>query len=103
MSSIQTFFHPRQKRQFCGSGDGFTQEEIDHALHPVHHQWTPTRRYAKLSISDVFTGAVNAELTGRIVNFSTSQDNDWVSLAIKDDTAILGVGFSRTLAERPTH
>ena len=103
MSSIQTFFHPRQKRQFHGSGDGFTQDEVDHALHPVHYQWTPTRCYAKLSIADVFTGAVNAELTGRIVNFNTSQENDWVSLAVKDDTAMLGVRLPRKLVEHPSH
>ncbi|KAJ2901219.1 nucleic acid-binding protein [Zalerion maritima] len=96
-SSIQSFY-PRKKPSTPGVGDGFTQDEVHKSLHPLMASWVPKRDYKKLTIAQVFTGTVDAELTGRVIHILPTFEKDWVSMVIKDDTSALGIQlFSQTI------
>ena len=80
-------------------GDGFTNEELSDALHPLNRQWNPEREYEELGIGDLVPCPKAVTFTGRIVNFSTIWNYNqkkpkaagWHYLILKNNTAAISV------------
>ena len=112
--SIQSFFEkeiPVKKNRAHASdpqydiNDGFSEDEVQAALHPTLHRWNPRNEYEESDISSLVPGPGCRALQGRVVNFYQQQTlnkkpqaaKGCLKVVIKDDTGTLMVrlpGFS---------
>lgn len=76
--SIQSFFEkepgPRKSKDAdaspqAESNDGFTEAEVEAALHPKLHKWVPRVEYENTDIGSLIPGPGCVAVIGRIVNF----------------------------------
>lgn len=108
--SIQSFFEkdpsPRKSQDVSCNlqaelGDGFTEAEVDTALHPKLHTWLPHVEYEHMDIGSLIPGPGCMALVGRIVNFydqSTPSKRPQAAkgclkVIVKDDTGAMTVMF----------
>ncbi|KAI1756414.1 hypothetical protein F4782DRAFT_550227 [Xylaria castorea] len=54
------------------AGDGFTPSEVEAVTNPLSRPFQPSRRYDVCSIAELETGPRNYQITGRLVNFSST-------------------------------
>ncbi|KAI1820596.1 hypothetical protein F4861DRAFT_54102 [Xylaria intraflava] len=54
------------------AGDGFTSSEVEAAVNPLSRSFRPSRHYDVCPIAELQTGPHNYEITGRLVNFSST-------------------------------
>ncbi|TGJ79602.1 hypothetical protein E0Z10_g9171 [Xylaria hypoxylon] len=54
------------------AGDGFTASEVDAVINPLARPFRPSRHYEICPIAELQTGPHNYQITGRLVNFSSS-------------------------------
>ena len=108
MSSIQSFFEKdpaaRKSKAVNGdsqteSNDGFTEAEVEAALHPKLHKWVPRGEYENMDIGSLIPGPGCVALIGRIVNFYDQPTpskrphaaRGCFKVIIKDDTGVMTV------------
>ncbi|MCJ1381859.1 hypothetical protein MMC17_004971 [Xylographa soralifera] len=78
---------------------GFSEEEVQAALHPALHRWSPRNEYEDSDISSLVPGPGCKVLQGRVVNFYQQQTlskkpqaaKGCLKVVIKDDTGMLMV------------
>jgi len=107
--SIQSFFPfvtPRGHTDDVGTsaktGDGFTAEEIDAAIHPNLGSWVPQQEYEEIEIGSLVPGYQRVTFMGRVVNFYDQQTpskmpqaaKGCLKVIVKDDSGALTVGVS---------
>ena len=79
--------------------DGFTEEEIESALHPKLHVWQPRAEYRDVDIGSLTPGPGCIAMMGRVVNFydmatpskKPQAAKGCLKVVIKDDTGCLVV------------
>ncbi|KAI1270358.1 hypothetical protein F5Y18DRAFT_434747 [Xylariaceae sp. FL1019] len=54
------------------TGDGFTSSEVEAVTSPLSRSFVPMREYEKCSIAELHSGIYNYEVTGRLINYSSS-------------------------------
>jgi hypothetical protein len=86
------------------AGDGFTSSEVEAVMNPLSRLFRPSRSYDVCSIAEIQTGPHNYEITGRLVNFSSTggphkispSEEGYYFLIISDGTAAIAVSLSET-------
>ena len=79
--------------------DGFTEEELSDALHPLNRKWDPERGYEELEIGDLVPCPKAVTFIGRLVSISTIWNHSqklpkaagWHYLVLKNNTAAISV------------
>ncbi|MCJ1391895.1 hypothetical protein MMC18_004762 [Xylographa bjoerkii] len=106
--SIQSFFEKeiavkKDKTQPTDpqgdTNDGFSEEELQAALHPTLHRWNPRLEYENSNIRSLIPGPGCRALQGRVVNFyqqptpskKPQAAKGCLKVIIKDDTGALMV------------
>ena len=106
--SIQSFFdkeipvkkdETRLSNLQTDTNDGFSENEVQAALHPALHRWNPCNEYVECDIGSLLPGPGCRALQGRIVNFYQQQTlskkpqaaKGCLKVVIKDDTGTLMV------------
>ena len=102
--SIQSFFQldnsiSPTKPQATVIDDGFTEAEIDDALHPRLPEWKPREEYEDVDIGALVPGKGSVSVMGRVVNFhdlpmsgrTPHSAQGCMKLFVQDDTGILAV------------
>ncbi|KAI0878137.1 hypothetical protein GGS24DRAFT_509161 [Hypoxylon argillaceum] len=72
------------------AGDGFTSSEVEAVTSPLSRPFEPSRQYDVCSIMELQTGPHNYEITGRLVNFSSTAGG-YYFLVISDGTAAIAI------------
>lgn len=75
------------------AGDGFTSSEVEAVTSPLSQPFEPSRQYDVCSIMELQTGPHNYEITGRLVNFSSTAGG-YYFLVISDGTAAIAVSLA---------
>ncbi|KAI2630108.1 hypothetical protein GGS21DRAFT_545219 [Xylaria nigripes] len=77
--SIQSFYSREvpahegdESSNVTRSGDGFTPAEVEAVITPLSRPFRPSRHYDVCPIAELHTGPHNYEITGRLVNFSST-------------------------------
>ncbi|KAI0535413.1 hypothetical protein GGR58DRAFT_529488 [Xylaria digitata] len=103
--SIQSFYSREVVSGGDGSssplkaGDGFTSSEVEAVINPLARPFQPSRHYDACPIAELETGLHNYEITGRLVNFS-STGGSYFFLVVSDGTA--AIAYQPLLGQRVT-
>lgn len=108
--SIQSFYPretasdgPPNPSTVTKAGDGFTSAEVNAVVDPLSRSFRPSRHYDNCPIVDIETGPRDYEISGRLVNFSSTggpqgtpvdMTGGYFFLVICDGTAAIAVSLS---------
>ncbi|KAI0156781.1 hypothetical protein GGR57DRAFT_462339 [Xylariaceae sp. FL1272] len=106
--SIQSFYSreippsdrdDKESSNSTTAGDGFTSSEVQAVISPLSRSFVPMREYEKCPIVELHSGIYNYEITGRLINYSSSggpqhvppSAGEYFFLVISDGTGALAI------------